>query len=393
MKNKYLNSFVVGGLLSVAMLTSCNNEDDFLNAPKKIDINTAIEITPMDGALKLEWKPEASDSNFVFLNVQFVDQDNKIRNYNVSRYSSSVADTVSRPEPLPEKAVLIIDKLINKEYALNFNAYNNLNKKISLGTKVATPNDYLTLAPDTVTGVKIEGIRKGMILTWSDPVKASYTTFEKVRFTIVNVATQVKRIEEYTYNVRRDSLEMLPGIYDIEIASISKSGVLNINKKEYKGIEVVEFSTVELYSVEARAAWKATTSSEQPNAAPAEGPIINVLDGQSSSWWHSAYGVNGPFTIEFDLSKVETISELLFLQRPGARERGIDNFKVYMKEKASDEYTLVMTDRLLNDDNRQDMKLDKGVKAQFVKIQVLDGHNGRMSNICLSEFGLKVAQF
>ena len=366
-----------------AVLNSCK-DDDFENKPNGTDV-AAIEITPQHGALLVKWTPDPLDTNFVFLNIKMTDQDGKERNYNVSRYSSSVADTTGTATE--EAASIVITKLVNQEYKLDFYAYNNTNHSIDLGSRTATPLDYSEVLPDTVSDVKVTGAKKRLILEWRDPEIGSWSTFKLVRFTITNTETgEVVVTKEYPVGVRHDSIDVAPGLYDVEIESVSQKGQIVRNATAYNGIEVRLADEVRLFDQATRAGWKLSASSVEVY----EGSLEAIVDGQAGTYWHSDWSTsspNYPHWITVELDKTEHIGGFIFQQRQAAPSRHILDYKIYTKENEGDEYVEVLGGTLADNDDVQDIKLRAGVVAKYIKLEFL---NGTSQFACLAEFGLIV---
>lgn len=386
-RNLYIGFTALLFAIAIAF-SGCNDDEDFDNKPQGIDVNT-IEITPQLGALQVAWTPDPADTNFIFLNVKITDQDGKERNYNVSRYNSSLVDTTSTStSPV---AYLLIDKLINQEYRLDFYAYNNTNHAISLGSRVATPLDYTQNAPDSITDIVINGAKKCIVMEWREPKIGSWSTYKGVRFIITNTETQQVTQKEYPVGVRHDSLAIDPGIYSIAMETFSEVGKVTPLKTVHE-VEVRLANEIELFDKASRAGWILDANSEEAS----EGSLEYIRDGEASTYWHSKYYTGNagrdqstlPYEITVELEKVQHIGGFIFLQRHNALNRHITDYKIYCKENAGDEWEEVISGTLKNAIERQDVKLRKGAMAKYIKLEILGSTEAPFC--CLAEFGLIV---
>lgn len=386
-RNLYIG-FISVLFVCMAGLCSCDDEEDFDNKPQLISVNS-IEITPRCGALLVEWAPSPEDTNFVFLNVRLTDQDGQVRNYNVSRYNSQLADKSGTATSAA--ASLLVDRLVNREYSLEFYAFNDQNNAISLGSRRATPLDYREVAPDSITDLVITGVKKAIMLEWREPEVASWTTYKGVRFIVTNMETGAVTTKEYPVGIRHDSLAMDPGLYTVAIETFSELGKTNRVSSVYE-VEVRLADEVELFDKASRAGWKLDADSEEAT----EGKLEYIIDGDATTYWHSTYSTANkgrdnqtmPYFITVELDKMQHIGGFLFQQRHNDLDRHITDYKIYCKKDVDDEWEEVFSGSLKNIIDRQDAKLRMGVEAKFVKLEILSGTGGNL--VSLAEFGLIV---
>lgn len=386
-------------------VASCSDNDDFANKPNAIDINTAIEITPIDGGLEVSWTPDPADENFVFLHIIFTDQDGKQRSYSMSRYGSSLVtpelkDENGDPYPNPnDEAVKIkINGLINQEYNLDFYAYNNDNNNISLGSRKVTPGDYTQCIPDSIYAVSFVGDAKCAILEWQEPKITSSSTLTGIRFYFTNVETGEVIKKEYEPGIYHDTITMTPGNYKVDYETFSAIG--KVWKKEDLQdniIEVLEYRLKRLWDASDKAGWSITASSEELSGE--NGGCANLIDGNVSTYWHNNWSgewVAGPYIIDITLDKEESIGGFILIQRENAPNRYVRGFSIYLRnedEEYPDEPDYI--GEMQNIGDKQEFSMGFRKSANHVRISFNSSwlNAGDSSNYySMGEFGLVVAE-
>lgn len=416
MKNRLykIKNMLCFSLLAFGM-TACIDKQDIPlgendGTPKAIDVN-AIELTPIEGGIRVSWTPNPEDLNFVFLNIKFIDQDHQQRNYNMSRYNSSLVASAepdgSDSETIKKDAVTLdIDNLVNQEYKLEFYAYNNRNQCISLGSRTVTPLDYKQKDPDGIYSVTVtSSSRRTVYIEWQEPEYGSASTTDVIWFRFTN--TQTGAIEEKTYEpgIFHDTFKLSEdGIYSVTYGTRSAAG------KEWSEaynttVEVENVLTREFWTAADKRGWVVTASSSQDN----EGPVGNLLDGDANTYWSSNWGVTTtPHWVEVDLGDVKTISGVIMQQRQNCAKpswhRCVKDFAVYVKQNKGDAYPLTPTYeghfKENNDPNeddylgKQNFTFGTKQKGRYIKVEfkttMFDPSTGNDNNynMCMAEFGI-----
>lgn len=387
----------------ITLNTACSNEEDFADKPNPINLEQ-LKITPVAGGCDIAWTPNPDDKNFVFLNVEFVDHDNQLRRYNVSRYGSSLV-TPNQPgtesQRTPEVIIQVRD-LVNQTYNLNFFAYNNDNHRIGLGSLSVTPEDYTENIPDSIYGVNITTAGKRHVtLEWNElPLKSS-STLDKIYFEFVQDG-KVIETKEYEPGIRHDTFQLeKAGNYDVNYGTRSAKGK-TWQRSLTTPIEVVEFFTVPLWTAEEKAQWTITGTSVQES----EGPYTKLIDGDKSTFWASNWSdTTLPYELVITLDRVINVGGIIMQQRQNCSEgyhRCVKDFEIYFKENENDEwkseadFTGSFADNSQGDHlERQDFNFSQTFKAKLVKIKFTkamftngDGVDGNGHNIAMAEFGL-----
>lgn len=327
-KNKYILLAILS-LFCIGIFTGCS-DDDIENEPQKIDLNS-ITLTPLPGGITVEWTPPA-DKNFVFLHVKLIDQENKERSFSSSRYFDE--NNVNTTKTIQ------IDKLINKQYTLDFYAYNNDNNSIYLGSKEITPLDNSELEPAIVTDVIIDTDRSCVILKWAEPKVHSYSTYEGVRFTFVNTLTNtVTKVEEYDVigkglNLRLDTVEIDPGNYRVDIESYSAKNITKAYTRSFS-IEVLEFYRLD------RTGWTVSdVSSEEPTGEGVGNGVVScILDGNLSTFWHTKWAGGSlplPHSFVIDMKKEYEVTQVGMHQRNLSSNKDTKAGEIYISNNKAD---------------------------------------------------------
>lgn len=335
---KYINIIWMMAVVIIAgtSFTSCSDDDDFPNKPQAINIEQDIVLTPVNGGVQVDWTPNPADTNFVFLHIEFQNQDGATCRYNLSRYNSSlVTDTETE-----EAASLIITNLVNQEYTLHFSAFNNLNKSIDLGSRKVTPLDYKACEPDSIFGVKATGGLDYMVhLEWQEPPHKSGSTTEGVRFVFTNKENpSLQFTKEFELGLWHASFEVekkYKGEYNMTYGTYSEAG-----KEFTKGFEELVLvglpAAVEYWSKTSRADWTITGCSDINDNG--SGYFADMLDGKADTYWHSSYNNDDNDDIHYfqvDIKKPLAIEKCLFQQRNVANRQAA-HATIFISEDGED---------------------------------------------------------
>ncbi|MBR4862725.1 MAG: alpha-N-acetylglucosaminidase C-terminal domain-containing protein, partial [Firmicutes bacterium] len=103
-----------------------------------------------------------------------------------------------------------------------------------------------------------------------------------------------------------------------------------------------------------------------------EGDPKFVLDGNSSTWWHTEYKDTDRETqyLIFTFDKVRKIDGMRFLQRQSGVNGVVTKYDLFIREKDTDEWTKVVEDGSLEDDRGWQKVTFNAVDAKEVKFQV-----------------------
>lgn len=395
---KYINAVWMLAVCLVigASFTGCSDDEDFPNKPKKIDIEQAVVLTPINGGVKVDWTPDPADENFVFLHVSFKNQDGETCRYSMSRYNSNLVvpewtDGEGNVTPNPNRtASTTITNLVNQEYTLNFAGYNNLNESIELGSRKVTPLDYKECLPDSIYAVSVKSGAENMVtLEWKEMPHKSGSTTKGVRFLFVNSDNGKTINKEYDLGKRRDVFQMEEeGSYKVTYGTYSELGkeVKSTLKQE---LLVGTSVPIEYWTKEDRAGWTITGCTEQVDYE--DGRFVNMLDGNPSSYWHSSWAPNDgelPHHFVVDIQKSLTILSCLFQQRDQA-DRQVTEIAVYVSDDKESWGEPVYRGALQTGVKENCVKQSVDLTAKrgrFIKVETVAGTGGNFH--CMSEFGI-----
>lgn len=390
---KYINIIWMMAVVIIAgtSFASCSDDDDFPNKPQVINIEQDIVLTPINGGVQVDWTPNPADTNFVFLHIEFQNQDGATCRYNLSRYNSSLV-TETETE---EAASLTITNLVNQEYTLHFSAFNNQNKSIDLGSRKVTPLDYKACEPDSIFGVKATGGVDYMVhLEWQEPPHKSGSTTEGVRFVFTNKENpSLQFTKEFGLGIWHASFEVekkFKGEYNMTYGTYSEAG--KEFTKSFGDLVLVGLpAAVEYWSKTSRADWTITGCTDIADAG--SGHFADMLDGKADTYWHSSYSNPDdkelPHHFTVDIKKSLAIEKCLFQQR-NSWNRQVSKIKIYISETDGNWGEPVYDGALTTTGNnniapREDIKFTPK-NGRFIKVETWEGTGGTLH--CMAEFGI-----
>lgn len=385
-------------LLSGTLMNSCSDDGVSNDLPKKIDIHTAVQLTPIHGGVDVDWIPDPEDANFVFLHIEFTDQDGAERRYSTSRFNSNLVvpettDDDGNKIPNNNQAASVqISNLINQQYTLHLYGFNDVNNSIYLGNLEVTPLDYKQCAPDSIYAVNVKPSRNNTVtLEWKELPMQSGSTLEGIRFIFTNVKDGTEVVKEYAPGIRHDEFQLeKEGIYAVTYGTYSAIG------KEWKrtlekDIEVEIAPSIEYWTKDEKVGWTITGCTEQTEYE--NGRFTNMLDGEAGTYWHSAWAPNDgelPHHFIVNIKKPMHVKSCLFQQRNQA-DRQVTEIAIYVKEKESDSWgEAVYKGPLTTGTNdacvKQTIELTTRGFGQFIKVETIAGTGGNFH--CMAEFGI-----
>jgi hypothetical protein len=111
-----------------------------------------------------------------------------------------------------------------------------------------------------------------------------------------------------------------------------------------------------------------TTDSEESG----EGEVVNAIDGDTDTYWHSAWSKNEtdfPHWIDIRLSAIESIRKLRFLQRQNQENGRIP--RMIIEAKVADEWVIIREVTLPNSTDWIDVELDNPIVTRELRIKPL----------------------
>ncbi|MDO5754023.1 endo-alpha-N-acetylgalactosaminidase family protein, partial [Arthrobacter sp.] len=122
------------------------------------------------------------------------------------------------------------------------------------------------------------------------------------------------------------------------------------------------------------------TTDSQQSVSGAEGPVANVIDGNTSTIWHTNYDdVANPYPhwAVFDLSEAYGLTGFGFQQRQSGGQNGrIKDYKIYVSNDGLDWGSAVALGSFKDVPEMQIAAIPAGHKARYVKFEALNAHNG-----------------
>lgn len=409
MKKYFYKQIAAFICLSIVVFMGCSDNENFPNKPQPIDVNS-VEIAPIAGGFDVKWTPNPADENFIFLHMEFTDQDGKARSYNMSRFGSNLVtpelpDKDGNPYPNPNEEVSVtINGLVNQSYTIRFTAFNDSNESIYLGSREVTPGDYTQCLPDSIFAINLQtGGGKKVFLEWRELELTSSSTMAKVYFKFTNLLSKEVTTKEYLPGIYHDEFKMdEAGEYSVECGTVSEIG--NKWSKQLKNIKVIQFSSLEKWTADQKRGWQVTGSSVQDS----EGPYRNLIDGSNTTYWASNWGDSSTkYTLDITLDKVEEIVGVILQQRHNCSKpswhRCVKDFSIYVKENESDAFPdepIYRGQLKENEDpnggdftGKQEFKFDSMAKTKYIRLSLDSAMFPNTSNntaFCMAEFGLFV---
>lgn len=395
---KYINAVWMLAVCLVigASFTGCSDDEDFPNKPKKIDLEQAVTLTPVNGGVKVDWTPDPADENFVFLHISFKNQDGETCRYSLSRYNSNLVvpewtDGEGNVTPNPNRtASTTITNLVNQEYTLNFAAYNNTNESIELGSRRVTPLDYKECLPDSIYAVSVKSAAGNMVkLEWKEVPHKSGSTTKGVRFVFVNSVNGKAETKNFDLGECRAEFKMEEeGSYKVTYGTFSELGK-EVKRTLNQELLVGSSIPIEYWTREDRASWTVTGCSEQVEHE--DGRFTNMLDGDPATYWHSSWVPEDgelPHHFVVDIKKSLTVMSCLFQQRNSAN-RQVSEIAVYVSDDEETWGEAVYHGPLMTGADELCVKQSVDLTAKrgrFIKVETITGTGGIFH--CMAEFGI-----
>ena len=135
-----------------------------------------------------------------------------------------------------------------------------------------------------------------------------------------------------------------------------------------------------LKKISDRTQWKVTASSFQPG----EGDPIHVLDGDTSTFWHSRYSPEAPrpHSLVIDTGKTSKIAGLKYTGREDGDNGRVDEYEVFLSTDGQTWGQPVAHGHFHNDATEQTVTWPKPVEARFVKfVPVSEVHGQEFSSV------------
>nr|WP_302829517.1 discoidin domain-containing protein [uncultured Bacteroides sp.] len=334
----YIIWMLVVVIITGATFIGCSDDDDFPNKPQAINIEQDIVLTPIYGGVEVEWTPNPADTNFVFLHIEFENQDGMICSYNVSRYNSSLV----KDEEANEAASVTITNLVNQEYTLHFSAFNNENKNIDLGMRKVTPLDYKLGEPDSIFAVTaVGGLEYKIRLEWREVPYKSGTATKGVRFLFTNREDpSVQFSKDFDLGIKHAEFvvdKKYKGEYNMTYGTYSETG--KEFKKDFTELVLVGLpATVEYWSKSSRKDWMIEGCSDI-DEGDGGGHFADMLDGDPTTYWHSSWDGGdtheGLHYFQVDIKKPLSIEQCLFQQRNVANRQSA-HATIFISEDGED---------------------------------------------------------
>lgn len=380
-------------MLTGASFIGCSDDDDFPNKPQAINIEQDIVLTPVYGGVEVKWTPNPVDTNFVFLHIEFENQEGVTCSYNVSRYNSSLVTDGKKDEATS----VTITNLVNQEYALRFSAFNNENKNIYLGTRKVTPLDYKLGEPDSIFAVTaVGGVDYVVHLEWREIPYKSGTATQGVRFLFTNREDpSIQFSKDFDLGLKHADFSVekkYKGEYDLTYGTFTEAGKEFKRQLKDEVIYVGLPVPVEYWSKSSRKDWTITGCSENLPDNYEDGRFINMLDGNAETYWHSRwYPVEDTEQIHHfivDIKKSLAIEKCLFLQR-NSESRQVGHVSIYISEEADGNWGEPVYDGPLTLYPSSPVKetIKFAPKAgRYIKVETSEGTGDQFQ--CMAEFGI-----
>lgn len=126
---------------------------------------------------------------------------------------------------------------------------------------------------------------------------------------------------------------------------------------------------------------------------PGEGEPQNAIDGDPSTFWHTAYSAaepKHPHEIVIDLGKRQDLAGLEYTARPGNPNGRVAKFEVYVSDDTKSWGAAVATGTMKNDDSRQRVAFASVASGRYVRFVALSEVAGKPWT-SVGEIGLLLA--
>lgn len=146
---------------------------------------------------------------------------------------------------------------------------------------------------------------------------------------------------------------------DVDAAyEVLETALAELELKDTSSLGLIDQSTISILG----------SSSEETEGE--DGHAINVLDGSTSTFWHSRWSspaATGPHWLSFDFGSVKTISEVIYTPRTDSANGRMLGYTVSVSEDG-ETWTDVKSGSVANDTTVKTITLDTPVATQYIKL-------------------------
>ena len=125
-----------------------------------------------------------------------------------------------------------------------------------------------------------------------------------------------------------------------------------------------------------RTGFKAYTDSEEHQAGAHEGPAANVLDGKTSTWWHTQY--NGampvaPHWLTIEMSEAKPVDAYEYVSRNG--NGNVKKYELQVSDTNEDSSWKTVKSGEMQDGGSTLIKFDQPVEAKFYRLYITETYS------------------
>lgn len=182
-------------------------------------------------------------------------------------------------------------------------------------------NDENGIVPDEITGLTAESTPGCIILHWNTPEGANFHHIEVNYYDPLLKKDVMRAASAYTNSIEIPNTRRKYGEYNFTVQTISSTG----DRSAVQTISMISEPAEPTYvntQIALTAADLSTNAQE-----PSEGPIANLLDGNKSTFFHTAWsvGIPGPHWLQANLKREITDSyKFYYAPRNNANNKPTD---------------------------------------------------------------------